>query len=116
MTPVYKHNLFLVFTLFMLFSGTLFAQLPTVDIGIFQNSTNQIEVRVRPNFPASPAPQSFDGLFSNLQVTIGTEVFKDITLSQPIFQVPNNFYMYPLQAGTVAESGGKRYQKYAGLA
>ena len=85
-----------------------FAQLPVVDIGLFDNGLGQLEVRLRPD-------GSFDEFFSSVVFTIRWDAASGANLDAVVQSAPESNYMPMLKSGGEIDDQGYRYQVFAGF-
>ncbi|MBK8339030.1 MAG: T9SS type A sorting domain-containing protein [Flavobacteriales bacterium] len=84
------------------------AQLPTVDIGLFDNGLGQLEVRLRPD-------ATFNEFFSSLVFTVRWDAASGANLDAVAQVAPESNYMPVLKSGGEVDDQGYRYQVFAGF-
>lgn len=104
-----QHFISLAVVFALLLPGSMFAQLPLMDIGLSPLGSNQIEVKVRPT-------GNFDGNFSNLQFAISWTSNPGVSIGAPVLQFPMNAFFNPVAAGVKQSNGTKSYQTFAAFA
>lgn len=83
------------------------AQSP-VDVGLFDDGNNNLEIRVKPN-------SNFDGIFSSVVFTVRWDNYSGATLGDPIQLLPEIQYIPIQRSGDVINEGSSSYQVYAGF-
>ena len=89
------------------FSNPASAQ-PNVDIGLYDNGSGQLQVRLRPDGP-------FDALVSSIVFTIRWSDASGATLGLVSQQSPESLYLPTGKSGPMQTNGGYRYQVFAGV-
>lgn len=80
----------------------------TVDVGLFDDGNNNLELRVRPN-------SNFDGIFSNLVFTVRWDANTNATLGDPAQIGAEGQYMPLMKSGGLHVDGTTNYQIYTGI-
>lgn len=81
---------------------------PNVDIGLYDNGSGQLQVRLRPDGP-------FEGLVSSIVFTIRWSDASGATLGLVSQQSPESLYLPTGKSGPMQTDGGYRYQIFAGV-
>lgn len=81
---------------------------PNVDIGLYDDGSGQLQVRLRPDGP-------FDGLVSSIVFTIRWSDASGATLGLVSQQSPQSLYLPTGKSGPMQTDGGYRYQIFAGV-
>ncbi len=103
-----KHPFRALFTPCLLFCVIAASAQPNVDIGLYDNGSGQLQVRLRPDGP-------FDGLVSSIVFTIRWSDASGATLGLVAQQSPQSFYLPTGKSGPMQTDGGYRYQIFAGV-
>lgn len=88
--------------------ATMASAQSTVDLGLFDDGNNNLEVRVRSN-------SNFDGIFSNLVFTVRWDANSNATLGDPAQLAPASNYMPLMRSGNMQVDGNSNYQVFTGI-
>jgi len=101
-------NKFLILTIILCISQFAVSAQPYVDVGLFKDTPDTLEVRLRPD-------SSFDELVSNVVFTIRWDTASGAHLGPVMQSYPESAYIPMQKSGGEQDSSGYRYQVFAGF-